>query len=920
MINFFRNLFAGGNKQPLNEAQAQESPQRRPQPETKRDIFRVGDLIAGKYRIERKIGEGGFGVVYLAYRLQINELCALKTFRDELLVDAAAREAYKKEAFLWVNLEEHPFILAARWVEEVPGRLFVEMDYVVPDASGRVSLADHLARPGSHLDADQPLQWAVQFCLGMEHAQARGFKCHRDIKPANILITQDGTLKISDFGLAVAAETAWQGTGGRGGSLVSRGPDGSFGLSLMQTEAKARCGTPGYMAPEVYRGEGSDIRSDIYSFGLVLWQMAMGSHVPPFVVPYRGNMEGYLRENYDRQMSGRVPRVNGFLMPIIERCLRPNPTERYGSFGELRAELEPILERKTGKKIEVPKVGEKTAAFWCNKGASLAALGQYAEAISCYDQALAINSPFAKVWNNKGIALEALGRFAEAIGCFDQALAIDPRYGSAWQNKGAVLDALGRHAEAIGCFDQALAIDPRDAQALNNKGNALTALGRREEAIGCFDKALAIDQRYVGAWNNKGFSLAALGRREEAINCYNQALAIDPLFAHALNNKNNLLNDSGRHAQAINLESPPPVAANANDLVIVALGYFNETGFNFISEKAFGSMLLRRKQLEGALQAGKSLSVEEQKERVILHFYLGSPGEGPDEEPIIKLCKLNLDEVKNVRAVGEFTFGDIKTILSREGALHGGVIRFFDGIHSGEITIEEAKQFLQEWKEFDSWKQMGRTHTEACRFAEAVECYQRCTSIQPNEPDGWFGLGNALEKMGNQEAALSSFREVLKHNPAHYGSWLRIGDLHMVASHTTEAIECFRKCTILNPKNENGWEGLGAALLFSGAEPRDTMEAFFAVLAINFQNFSAWCYLGQLCVRMGWHADAHEAFLMVLTTSDPHDTASEGAAAYAANREAAQYAVSQISQLPKHPGKTVLDWNSYSFIKSPPQK
>ena len=174
--------------------------------------------------------------------------------------------------------------------------------------------------------------------------------------------------------------------------------------------------------------------------------------------------------------------------------------------------------------------------------------------------------------------------------------------------------------------------------------------------------------------------------------------------------------------------------------------------------------------------------------------------------------------------------------------------------------------------------------------------------------------------MENHEAAISSFREVLKHNPTHYGSWHRIGNLHMVASHTAEAIECFRKCTILNPKNENGWEGLGAALLFSGAEPRDTMEALFAVLAINFQSAPVWCYLGQLCVSMGWHADAHEAFLMVLTSSDPHDTASEGAAAYASNREAAQYALSQILKLPKHPGKAVLDWNSYSFIKSPPQK
>src|ERR1017187_2316919 len=123
------------------------------------------------------------------------------------------------------------------------------MDYVAPDARGRVSLADHLARAGGPLDAGQTLKWAVQFCLGMEHAQARGIKCHRDIKPANILITQDGTLKISDFGLAAAGEAAWRGTGGRAGSLITGGVECTFGLSLMQTGGKAWCGTPGYIAP-----------------------------------------------------------------------------------------------------------------------------------------------------------------------------------------------------------------------------------------------------------------------------------------------------------------------------------------------------------------------------------------------------------------------------------------------------------------------------------------------------------------------------------------------------------------------------------------------------------------------------------------------------------------------------------------------
>jgi tetratricopeptide (TPR) repeat protein len=490
--------------------------------------------------------------VYLAYDRHTKEVCALKTFRDELLADTGARQAFKREALLWVNLEAHPFIVAARWVEEVSGRLFVQMNYVAPDADGRVSLADHLERAGGPLDAGQTLKWAIQFCQGMEHAQACGLKSHRDIKPANILITQDGTLKISDFGLAAAAEVAWRGTGGRGGSLVTRGPEGSFGLSLMQTGGKARCGTPGYMAPEVYRGEGADIRSDLYSFGLVLWQMATGSPVPPFVAPYRGDLEGYLRENYEQQTTGRVPRVDGFFGPVIERCLRPKPTERYCSFGELRGALEPMLERKTGEKLEVPQIGAKTAGFWINKGGSLATLGRHQEAISCFDQALALDPRIAVAWNNKGNALTDLGRHEEAISCFDQALALDPRIVEAWNNKGNSLYNLGRGEETLACFDQALAIDPRDVAVWSNKGHALADLGRHEEAISCFDQALAIDPQYARAWNNKGLALAALGRRAEALPCYDQSLAIDPRYARAWFNKGNALDALGRREEAIN--------------------------------------------------------------------------------------------------------------------------------------------------------------------------------------------------------------------------------------------------------------------------------------------------------------------------------------------------------------------------------
>ena len=549
MKGFFGNLF-GKQPEPAKHGVAKR---------TEFEFYKKGDVIGGKYEVLGILGKGGFGIVYLVHDRSINAVCALKTFRDELLVDSAAKEAFKKEALLWVNLERHPFILAAQWVEEVFGRLFVAMDQIAPDAQGRVSLADHLAQAKGSLDRRQVLEWAIQFCLGMEHANAHGIECHRDIKPANLLITQGKALKITDFGLAAAAEMAWRRTSGQGGSFVIG--DAEVGFSLMQADGKVRCGTPGYIAPEVYRYEKADIRSDIYSFGLVLWQMVAGSRVPPFIVPWRGGMESYLRAIYEKQMAGSVPNMGGLFDPIIGRCLKPKPAERFANFQELRADFF----TRANLKFEIPQISTKPALFWVNKGASFLALGRHTEAIDCFDKALAIDPKNRDAWSNKGIALDTLGRFDEAIDCYDMALAIEPKAAAVWLNKGFPLGKLGRYEEAIGCYDKALAIDPQKLFAWISRGGALTSLGRHAEAITCYDKALAIDPRNAHAWSNKSVSFRALNRLDEAIRCLDKALAIDPQFSDALYNKA-LTEDSMKRfrAAAINYQNFIKVASPLN--------------------------------------------------------------------------------------------------------------------------------------------------------------------------------------------------------------------------------------------------------------------------------------------------------------------------------------------------------------------
>jgi serine/threonine protein kinase len=162
--------------------------------------YKKGDVIGQKYEVYDVLGKGGFGIVYLVYSQQTGLVYALKTFQDKFLSDALRRERFRKEASVWVDLERHPYLVKAHWVDEVAGRLFIAMEHIAPGEDGLNTLEGYLQhRPP---DLAQSLRWAIQFCYGMEYAYSRGIRCHRDIKPSNIMVSQDKTVKITDFGLA----------------------------------------------------------------------------------------------------------------------------------------------------------------------------------------------------------------------------------------------------------------------------------------------------------------------------------------------------------------------------------------------------------------------------------------------------------------------------------------------------------------------------------------------------------------------------------------------------------------------------------------------------------------------------------------------------------------------------------------------
>ncbi len=157
----------------------------------------IGDWIDGRFEVY-DIHAGGMGIVYVVYDHHGSagrRVLALKTLRDGFLDDDRQTKRFIAECETWIQLEKHHHLVHAYAVQQIAGKPYVLMELVTGG-----DLGQWIGTP--RLDLPQALRFGIQFCLGMEHAVQKGLRCHRDIKPANLLVTEGGTLKITDFGLA----------------------------------------------------------------------------------------------------------------------------------------------------------------------------------------------------------------------------------------------------------------------------------------------------------------------------------------------------------------------------------------------------------------------------------------------------------------------------------------------------------------------------------------------------------------------------------------------------------------------------------------------------------------------------------------------------------------------------------------------
>jgi predicted Ser/Thr protein kinase len=295
------------------------------------DLDRAPDLTGrqlGPYRVVEKLGHGGMGVVYAAHDTRLGRTVALKALPPAFTRDRVARERLAREARAAAGLS-HPAIATVYAFEEIEGEVFIATELV----RGRTLRTVLASGP---LVADDLVRTLTSIAEALEAAHQQDI-IHRDLKPENVLISNDGRVKVVDFGLA-----------------RSLTPPAGSNQSL--TITGALLGTPGYMAPEQLRGATLDARADVFAFGVMAYECATGAH------PFGGFDAAAVVERLVSQQPALAQKINPPpLDAIVRRSLEVDPAARFASGHELLLALRGLGEHPS---IATPRVLSARAWWW----------------------------------------------------------------------------------------------------------------------------------------------------------------------------------------------------------------------------------------------------------------------------------------------------------------------------------------------------------------------------------------------------------------------------------------------------------------------------------------------------------------------------------------------------------------------------
>jgi serine/threonine-protein kinase len=745
----------------------------------------VGTFV-GPYQILEKLGAGGMGEVFLGHDPRLERRVALKCLTSTASMSPEGHTRVLREARAVARLT-HPHIAGVYDVLEQDGRAFIVMEYVEG-----ISLAAHLA--SGPLPPAEVRLIGRQFASALAAAHAQGV-IHRDLKPANIQVMRDGSIKVLDFGVAKltpAMSTKVDTTVGDGMGLHSLG---------------GNPGTPIYMAPEQLIGHAADARSDLYSAGVILFQMATGRR--PYLDTTAVTLALAMNAGPPPAARSINPLVPLELSETIGKALNRNPDRRYQSARELDAALAAMSGTASGTRAVTPSDSGDTAPpdFAKRYGWKLAAAAAVLVTIGAAVSAplltrlrsarapapalrsavlaiLPVDNPSGDPQaDNFGTGVASI--VAENLGSFPGLTVLSRASTAPYAERRHDVPSLTRELGA----DYVLDLSVRPATPRPQLIVRLSAAGGSPPV---WERTLTGDALVV-----EKTLLDELGHRLEASAIGSRALT-DADWVRISRLPTNNASSLDLYSEARTLLDRPRVAGNGSRAAKLLEQAVAQDPSFALAYAALGDAYWDVYQAENnpamvtkatdAIMAAMKLDPE----RAAVYYSLGNMQylTGRSEDAVASLKRslaLQPDSDESHRLLGE--------VLADRGDVDGGVAQ-----------LQEAIRIRPRY--WRGYMALGLAYYRAGRFRDALEPYRRATELQPNEPSPFANLGTVYHRLGDITAAIGNYEHAVRLGPSG-SAYANLALAYYRAGRLDDARDAYEQSLAANPKSVLNHRNLG---------------------------------------------------------------------------------------------------------------
>jgi eukaryotic-like serine/threonine-protein kinase len=765
-------------------------------------VLGSGTDFGPRYRIESLLGEGGMGRVYKAYDKDLDRTVAIKVVRLGALNEGDALKRFKQELLLASKIS-HKNILRIHDMGEVAGVKFISMAYVEGQDLHQIIAND------PKMPIDRAINYARQLADALAAAHAEGV-IHRDLKPQNVLVGKDEHLYVSDFGLAKSFD------------------EGAVGM----TRTGAFLGTPRYMSPEQAEGKPADLRSDIYSYGLILYEMLAGD------VPFRGDTT--LKVMYQRihekpkppKMSN--PAIPAWLDRVVMRCLEKDPDARYQSGYEILADLQGTTSRVSGSRTVQIAIPDFAGRRWAWISAAVLAVVLLALAIPRVRHLLRPSGGADNLTATvAGVPPLAQGKFVAVLPFRVLSDGQDLDYIAEGLNESLSAKLFQLKDLRVASGSAVAKVNPSTPlpKVARNLGVNLIVQGMVE---GNKDQMRVIVNLEDVAEGKRLWSQEFSGVAKDLLSLEDQisgqlvaALDVKPTneeMARASERPTDNIDAYDLYLRGRQAYRDP----NRQKAFKTAIDFYQQAiqkdpgfalAYTGIADASLASYLMTKDSFWAQKALGAAQRAAQLKDNLAeVHFSLGSiyQATGKTAESIAELRR-GLEIAPNT-AGGYVRLGDI----------------YLANGQTAEALVSYKKAIgINPYNATYHW-QLGRAYFSIGQNEKALAEFQRVAELEPDSADAWNNLATIYERTGRYQDSIPAYQKSIALGPNDWSSYANLGYVYTILKQYPAAIQTLERAVELGPNQEMARGNLADAYRYSGQKEK-AADTYDKAIALAFK-------------------------------------------------------------------------------------